>query len=285
MLGYHNHNFFCDGERSIEEYVQEAVKQGFNAVGISSHAPFNFFNKWSISTENLNKYANEIDFFKEKYAKKITVLKSLEIDFAPGFIRSFDYFKEKYQLDYTIGSIHYVVHPKTKELLFIDGSKKEFDKNLQKIFDGNLRYAIETYFEQTKQMISQEKPDIVGHIDKIVMNSGLLPHSYPDWYFRQIEVLLDFVGKSNSIVELNLRGVIKNKWSTTFPDEQLLPLCKQKGISFVISADAHRPEEVGLYYNYAVEALINTGIETIMQFVGNRWSTVALHKSDYNNKY
>ena len=285
MLGYHNHNFFCDGEKSIEEYLQEAVKQGFNAFGVSSHAPFNFFNKWSISTKNLNKYTSEIDFFKEKYAEKLTVLKSLEIDFAPGFINGFDYFKEKYQLDYTIGSIHYVVHPKTKELLFIDGPKKEFDKNLQKYFNGNLRYAVETYFEQTKQMISKENPDIIGHIDKIVMNSGLLPHSYPDWYLKQIEELLDFVAGSNSIIELNLRGLIKEKWSTTFLDEQFLPLCRQTGIRFVISADAHRPDEIGLYYNYAAEALINAGIETIMQFKGNRWNPISLNKSDNNNKY
>jgi len=276
MLGYHSHNFFCDGKSSIEKYLQEAVNQNFKAFGVSSHAPFNFFNKWSISTDNLNKYTSEIDFLKEKYGNKLIVLKSLEIDYATGYIKSFRHFKEKYQLDYTIGSIHYVVHPKTKELLFIDGPTDVFSKKLSQLFNGNIRYAVECYFEQTMEMIAQEKPDIIGHIDKIVMNSGLNPDSYPEWYLNKIYELLDFVAKSNSIIELNLRGLIKQKWSTTFLDEQFLPFCQKKGIHFVISSDAHQPDEIGQYYNFAVRILQQSGINEIMQFKDNRWEPYAL---------
>ena len=103
-LGYHHHNFFCDGVGDIEEYVQESVKQGFKHIGISSHAPFIFFNKWSIPTENLHNYLENLEKVTEKYKRYITVLKSLEIDYLPGKIESFSSFKEKYHLDYTIGS-------------------------------------------------------------------------------------------------------------------------------------------------------------------------------------
>lgn len=276
MLGYHNHNFFCDGEMFIEDYMQEAVKQGFKALGMSSHAPFKFFNKWSISHENLNKYSLEIDFLKKKYEDELLIFKSLEIDFAPNFIEPFEFFKDKYQLDYTIGSIHYIVHPKSKELLFIDGPKDNFEKNVSRIFNGNMKYAIECYFHQTMEMIIKEKPDIIGHIDKIAMNSGLNPNSYPDWYLVLMDKLMDVVAGTTSRIELNLRGLIKGKWPTTFLDAQFLPLCREKGIGIVISADAHHPREIGLFYDFAKEHLLSAGIQKIMKFEGNRWNEISL---------
>jgi histidinol-phosphatase (PHP family) len=266
MLGYHNHNFYCDGEGNLEEYLQEAVKQGFKAFGFSSHAPFNFYNKWSISLENLNKYTSEIEIFKKKYSEKLKVYRSLEIDYAPGKIEPFDFFREKYSLDYVIGSVHYVVHPRSGEMLFIDGPRDDFYGNLKKIFGGDIRYAVESYYEQTADMVKSQKPEIVGHIDKIIMNAGDLimeNDEYPLWYLQLIEGVLEEVAAAGSIVELNLRGLYKGRRNTVFIDERFIPLCNEKGIKFVISTDAHKPSEISLNYDYALNLLLKQGIEPV----------------------
>ena len=39
---YHSHCSFCDGKAPMEEFIKEAIRQGFSAYGISSHAPLPF---------------------------------------------------------------------------------------------------------------------------------------------------------------------------------------------------------------------------------------------------
>lgn len=269
MLGYHNHNFFCDGKENLEAYIQQAVLQGFNHFGFSSHAPFFFENKWSITTNNLTNYSSEIDFLTKKYSNLLRVFKSLEVDYAPGFINRFQYFRDLLGLDYTIGSIHYVVEPKTKQLFFIDGAREDFMRNLDKIFNGNIKLAVQRYFAQTAEMIINEKPDIIGHIDKIIMNASPLVLEfghYPDWYLIEMQNILSLVSAEKRILEFNLRGLYKGKWHTGFPDEQFLNQCSDLNIDMVISNDAHHPSEIGLFYTEAVEKLKKAGIKDLFEF-------------------
>ncbi len=39
---YHSHCSFCDGKAPMEEFIREAIRQGFTAYGVSSHAPLPF---------------------------------------------------------------------------------------------------------------------------------------------------------------------------------------------------------------------------------------------------
>lgn len=276
MLGYHNHNFFCDGQEELEKYVLESVNQGIKAIGFSSHAPFFFYNKWSINEENITKYINIIQKLTIKYSNSIQIFRSLEIDYLPNQIHSFAHFKKNYNLDYTIGSIHYVVHPISGKLLFIDGSQNIFYENLNEKFNGDIKYAVTCYFNQTKEMILTQSPDIIGHIDKISMNSQkyiLQNNHYPYWYIEQIDSVLNTVASNDSIIELNLRGLIKGKWHTTFIDEQFLELCNEKDIKMVISTDAHHPKEVGAFYEHGLDLIKRSGIKYLMKRTNNGWET------------
>jgi histidinol-phosphatase (PHP family) len=272
-LGYHHHNFFCDGKEKLDKYIQEAVKQGFKGFGFSSHAPFLFYNKWSISSDNLNKYIQEIEKLTNQYAGKIRIFKSLEIDYLPEKIQSFDFFKTTYNLDYTIGSIHYVTVPNSDEHLFIDGPRDRFMEKLQAVFNGDYKHAVQCYFEQTMQMIETQRPDIVGHIDKISMNMQefLSAKAYPLWYKDLLWDTLKCAKNKGSLVELNLRGLIKGKWHTSFIDEQFLPWCRDLKLPMVVSTDAHHPQEVAKMYDYGIHLLKSNGIRSIYGFDGLQW--------------
>ena len=106
-------------------------------------------------------------------------------------------------------------------------------------------------------MIVNEKPDIIGHIDKISMNmKSFIPFdNHPKWYVKLLSDLLEHAAKHEVIVELNLRGLIKQKWPTSFIDERYLPLCRELGVNMIISTDAHHPSEVNKYYDYGVQLL------------------------------
>jgi histidinol-phosphatase (PHP family) len=255
-LCYHTHNFFCDGKNSIEEMIQYAVYQGVTHIGISSHAPLKISNSWSISKENLEDYANTIDNLKLKYKDKINVFKSLEIDFIPNLTFSFDYFKELLSLDYTIGSIHLVRNPENNQLWFIDGDQKQCHKNFNTIFNSNIKHAVASYYNQMREMVKTQQPDIIGHLDKVVMNTANHFFNENDqWYIDEVVETLEVIKKNNSIIEINTRGLYKNKWETSFPSPAILKIANNLKIPIIISSDAHHTSELlGSYENAAIIA-------------------------------
>ena len=270
-LCLHTHNIFCDGKQDINTLIRSAVEQGVTQIGVSSHAPIKISNKWSMSLEMIDKYSSEIAELKEVYKNKIEVFTSLEIDFIPEKSYSFDYFKQRMKLDYTIGSIHLVQHPTKDELWFIDGDKQESIDNMLRVFDGNVKQAIQSFFSQTREMIRSQKPDVLGHMDKVIMNTGHLINVNEDWYLKEIKETLQEIKKHNVIVEANTRGIYKGKWGDTFPSTDILQKCHEMDIPVMISSDAHHSKELLLGYPETLAKLKQIGFKYIQGRINSNW--------------
>ena len=276
-LCYHTHNFYCDGKNTIEEMVQSAVNEDISHIGISSHAPIKKFNKWSISYEQLTRYSAEIDKIREHFSKEINVFKSLEIDFIPNLSYSFNHFKELLGLDFTIGSIHLVLNKANNKLWFIDGDKNECQKNFNSIFSGNIKEAITSYYNQIREMIETQKPDIIGHLDKVVMNTaGAFFNETEEWYQKEIKKTLEVIKENNTIIEINTRGLYKNKWQTSFPSPNILKISNKLDIPIVISSDAHSITELTGAYNIALNIALEAGYKHQMIFNKGKWTKTKL---------
>ncbi len=276
-LCYHTHNSFCDGKNSIEEMIQEAVNQNITSLGISSHAPLKIANKWSISYENLLNYNQEIDNLRHKYRNKLHLFKSLEIDFIPSYTYSFVHFKSLLHLDYTIGSIHLVLNTKNNQLWFIDGDKKECQQNFKTIFNSNIREAITSYYNQMRKMILTQKPDIIGHLDKVVMNTaGEFFNEKESWYQEEVDKTLKVIKEAGSIIEINTRGLYKQKWHTSFPSPEILSKANKLKIPIIITSDAHHTSE--LLSNYEEAAIIakECGYSHVMRFENNSFNKMKI---------
>lgn len=276
-LCYHSHSFFCDGKNSIDQMVQSAFDKGMAAIGISSHAPLKIENPWSLKLEETDNYYKEIDQAKIKYSNKIMVFKSLEIDFIPGLTYDFDFFRKGGNLDYTIGSIHLVLSPQTNKIWFIDGEKKQCIDSLQDAFNGNVRMAIEQFYAQNREMILQQKPTIIGHLDKVMMHladQGIDTQS--DWYLDQIEQTLNLIKLQGCIVEVNTRGIYRKKHPTTFPSPDILKQMLNREIPIVISTDAHHVDDLTAEYQSTRLNLIQMGFRHQSYFDGRTWTQIDL---------
>lgn len=271
-LCYHSHNFLCDGHSPMEEYIQSAINQNVIHYGFSSHSPLNFENKWSILPKNLNFYVSEIDRLAEKYKNRIQIFKSLEYDYAPGFTEEADFYYKMLNLDYLIASVHLVLNKENGKLWFIDGPREGYLEGIRNIFDGDVKKAVNTFFDQTQEMVLNIKPDIVGHFDKVVMNNQDELFSCADnWFIEKATQTLRTIKKSGSIIEVNTRGLYRSKWKYTFPSPALLKVCFEFNIPVVISSDAHSPDEICLEYASTRELLLKTGYKYQMKRHGNQW--------------
>ena len=63
-----------------------------------------------------------------------------------------DEFRKKIQPDYVIGAVHLIKKEGIDALWFIDGPENNYHEGLIKIFNGDIRLAVTTYYNQLCEM-------------------------------------------------------------------------------------------------------------------------------------
>ena len=279
LYNFHTHSYFCDGSDHPEKYVLAALAADFHSLGFSSHAPVPFQNNFAIQDkEQLETYCNIIRDLKNKYSERINIYLALETDYIKGISTDFSDVKKTNKLDYVIGSVHLVRNGSDRGLWFIDGPKAEsYDKGLQEVFGGDVKKAVKAYYDQVIQMLLAQKPDIVGHLDKIKMhNKDRYFKENESWYQDLLMRTLEIIGQCDCVVEVNTRGVYKKRSPDLFPGIWVLKEIRKMGIPITLSSDAHRPEEINGYYSEAVEILKDCGFKSTYYFTLDGWKEQAL---------
>ncbi len=271
-FSYHTHTTFCDGKNTAEEFVERAIDLGLSAVGFSSHAPLVQNEPWSMPLQSLKEYSAEVEGLKLKYRPKIQIYLSLEIDYIPEVTKSFKELKKEAGLDYTIGSVHLVKAKSDSEYWFLDGPDTNYIHGIEVLFDGDAQKAVTAYYNQVIEMIETQKPDIVGHVDKVKMNNkGRFFSENEKWYIDLLDETIKVIKNSGTIVEVNTRGIYKKKSDSFFPGLYFLRECKKYAVPVTISTDAHHVDELVSGFDIAVSLLKDIGFESVRVFVNGGW--------------
>jgi histidinol-phosphatase (PHP family) len=270
LSNFHSHTNYCDGTESILTMAESAYNLGFTQYGVSSHAPVPFPCAWTMPSDKLQNYIEDVAAVKLLLKDKIEIYCGLEVDYIPETVGPVDY---RHMLDYTVGSIHFVDQYDDGTEWEIDGSNTAFKKGLPEIFANDPKTAIVRYFELTKEMIENDCPDIIGHLDKILIQNNKMDLVDPTegWYKNEIEEVLECVKKSGAILEINTRGMYKGYTAGPYPNYETIRLAFQKKIPIIISSDCHHPREINLNFDDVKKELLNIGFETTMNFVNNNW--------------
>lgn len=271
---YHSHTQFCDGSDIPELYIENAIKQGMPAYGYSSHAPIKFGAEWTISGDKLEVYLEEVQVIREKYRNKIETYLGLEIDYIPGVTGRNLPVLEFLDLDYFIGSIHFVDAFEDGTFWNIDHTKEFFEKGLTQVFGGNFQHASDRFYELTRQMILEDMPDIIGHLDKIKMyNKGnIFFNETEKWYRNQVEETIKVIKKSGVIVEVNTRGYYRYNQPDLYPSQWIIEKLAKEDIPIILNSDAHAPHEITEGFAYATEKLKEAGVQSLWALIDGKWS-------------
>lgn len=272
LVNYHTHSRFCDGSAEPEEYIKAAIGMDFAALGFSAHAPLPFANRWCLKQERMDEYITTIRGLKKKYDGKIKIHLGLEIDYIPGITQKISELKKKHGLEYAIGGVHLVQSPQSEHLWFIDGSPEGYDIGLIEIFGQDIRKAVGCYFKQLQEMIRTQKPDIIAHFDKIKMNNRKIYFSPDeDWYHDHINKTIKIIEASGSIVEVNTRGLYKQRCDELYPSVWILEELLRLGVPVTVSSDAHKPEELIKQIPETVQLLKDIGFKGVMALGDSGW--------------
>ena len=274
----HQHSKFSDGKETPGKYAEKALETGFWAICFTEHSPLPFDTPFSLKKEEVNNYVTSIDRLKEEYKNRLEIYRALEMDFIPQMSDNFDFWRKSVNADYLIGSVHLVKPPHANRLWFTDGPDPAvYDLGIKKLFDNNVKKAVTRFYTQTLEMIETQKFEIIGHFDKVKMhNNGRLFKENEKWYLILIDKVIDLIKQKNLIVEINTRGLYKKRYNGLFPGGIALKKVKQKNIPVIISSDAHKPDEINLCFEHAVNELINEGFKSVMCLKNGTWQEVPL---------
>jgi histidinol-phosphatase (PHP family) len=277
---YHSHCHYCDGKYEPEQYIKSAMEKGIFSYGFSSHAPVPFDCTWTMKAEAAPKYVAEVNALKQQYEKKIQLYCGLEIDYIPGIAGPKSKPILDLGLDYTVGSIHFVDAFPDGRFWEIDGSHQVFLDGLHQIFGGDSKSAIKRYFELTRQMVEQECPDIIGHIDKIKIQDeeGKLFSTQEQWYQKEIVQTLQIIADAGAMIEVNTRGIYKKKTIETYPGKWILEQIHKLGIPITLNSDAHHPDEIISNFQEAASLLTSIGFQHLHILMDGTWQRVKFNK-------
>lgn len=272
-VNFHSHSAFCDGKSNPEDYVKRAIEKGFPVYGFSSHAPVPFASAWNMPAEDLPGYFNEINRIKIRYSGEIQVYTGLEIDYIEGLWGCKISGLRKYQPDFIIGSVHYIGQYPDGTYFCFDGQSEAFFRGIAIIFHDDFKKAVSTYYHSVIRMTETDKPDIIGHLDKIKMHSSVRPYVNEEekWYTDLVEDVLEVIRKTGCMVEVNTRGLYKHNPPLLYPGARVLKQIYRKRIPVLINSDAHHPDEIESGFGFVAELLQDIGFKTVRVLLNGKW--------------
>ncbi len=245
---YHIHSTFSDGKAAPEEYIAAAVAAGISEIGFSEHLSLFCENQeWCMDPLETDTYITRIQSLK-KSTGKLLVKTGMEIDFIPGKEKETGQFLDNLELDYRIGSVHYL--GKTS----VDSGKEFYEgKDIDELYVS--------YFDNVVQAVSSGLFDIIGHCD-LIRIYNYKPSLNPEPLYRKLARALNFSGVT---LELNTNG--RNRPLADFyPDRRFLHIFSEEKVAVCVNSDAHFPARVGQYFDEAYALLRSAGFIEMAAF-------------------
>jgi len=269
----HTHTVFCDGKDDIETMCRAAHAKGLAAIGFSSHGPIEktgLASCWNMKEQRLGEYMTEVRAARLRWQGKLSVYLGLELDYIKGLRSAPDSDITGLNLDYIIGSVHYLLPPYGSPFT-VDGPAEELAQGIGEGFAGDGRAMMHAYWDAVLEMAALGGFDIVGHLDLVKKNNaaGCL-FGMDSEYMQRAEEAARAIASGGFVVEVNTGGLNRGYIAEPYPSLPVLQLLRQYNVPVVITADAHNADDLDGHYQTACRALLDAGYTSHVIFEGRK---------------
>ena len=105
---------------------------------------------------------------------------------------------------------------------------------------------VRAYFAQEREMLAKFDFDVLGHAD--LVRKFNVKHPYFDegavWYCEEVERTVEAIVASGKVVEVNTGAISRGWFDDVYPSAEFRALLRQRGVEFVLSADAHSADAI-----------------------------------------
>lgn len=274
---YHSHTHFCDGAQHPEDYAIACVEKSYKSYGFSTHAPVPGGSVWNMKEEDMEEYISIIQSLKNKYRNDLEIYLSMEVDYMEDLQGPSNYANI---LDYTVGSVHFIGKGPREKRFEMDGPYSKFLAGLEEHYQNNIVEAVEHFFKLNWDMIQNDPPDVIGHVDKIV--SHLMKYDtdilQSEWYNDLLKETARIIENSGAILEVNTRGLKSSKYPTTYPHINFLKILKDFDIRYQMNADVHKTADMDMGYEMTLGILKGLGINELWIREQNEWKPLSIRE-------
>jgi histidinol-phosphatase (PHP family) len=245
---YHVHTKFSDGKAAPEEYIEAARLAGIREIGFSEHLNLGVGGQeWCMDPLRTPEYISTIKKLRRN-SRDIEIRIGLEVDYFPGLEKEIYDFINPLELDYVIGSVHYLGGTT------VDSSPEFFiGKNIDDVY--------RSYFDLLYKAVESGLFDILGHAD-LLRIYNFVPSFNPEKLYR---TLAGRLALHDVAFEINTNG--RNRPLADFyPDRRFLGIFREAGAPVCVNSDAHFPSRVGQYFDEAYLLLKDAGYKEMSVF-------------------
>ena len=239
---------------NVERYREAANAAGIAELGVSEH---------------IHRFQQSLDiwdhpFWREQalddiyayceFVRESTDLRlGLEVDFVPGREDRTQSLIERCELDYVVGSVH-----------FLGDLAVDFDRFDIWASGRSPQDVWRRYFETLAAAARSGLFDILAHPDLVKMWGSARPPP-PGDPRRYYEPALEAIAESGIAVEVSTAG-LRKPVGEIYPSPAFLAGALEAGAPIALSSDAHVPEQIGYAYAEALELLEKLGVRELAVF-------------------
>jgi histidinol-phosphatase (PHP family) len=235
-------------------YREAADEAGIAELGVSEHI-HRFQQSLGVWDHPFwrEQALDDIDAYCAFVREETDLRLGLEVDFVPGREDRTQNLIERCELDYVVGSVHFLGE------LAVDFDR--FD-----IWDGAAapEEVWRRYFETLAAAARSGLFDILAHPDLVKMWGASRPLPAGDLR-RYYEPALEAIAESGIAVEVSTAG-LRKPVAEIYPAPAFIAGVLEAGAPIALSSDAHLPEQVGFAYDQALELLEALGVRQLAVF-------------------
>ena len=254
LCSVHTHSTFCDGKASLAEMAAAACAAGVRYFGASGHSHTDIpYDAGGVLPADAALYRREVLRLRAEYAGRMEVLLGIEWDSqSPGPVPGW--------AEYWIGSVHNLWDPESGTCYAVDWDREKWTECREGLFHGDVPAMIEGYYRAVAETAAR-KPTILGHLDLVAKFNGdgtLFDEADPRYRQSALEAL-HAADPADTVLEVNTGGVARGYRSAPYPALFLLREWRRMGGRILLTADAHRPEQILFGYGLAAETALTAG--------------------------
>jgi histidinol-phosphatase (PHP family) len=216
--------------------------------------PRDDFDDWHMLLRDLDHYVANVEQARSEHPG-LSIKLALEVDYIPGqegWIRDLT---SRHPWDYLIGSVHYV------------SDAWDLD-NPQKISEWKKRDPFEVwtaYFGRLTMAAESKLFDIIGHAD---LCKKFCFYPKQDWT-GLVNRFVESAKAHDVAIEINTAGLRKD-CKEMYPSRTIVEMACRAGIPLTFGSDAHKPQEVGMDFDRAIQLARDAGYTHSCRFTRRR---------------
>ncbi len=229
LTNYHTHCDLCKhAEGSVEVYVQQAIIDGFDVLGMSDHLPYpNFDYGFRMEFAELWDYITDVRDAQKKYGDRLKILLGFESEYMREYRRYYEKLLDEYGIEYLILGQHFY----------------DISGHWQSAFDINDTAECVNYARSVSEGLDTGCYSLLAHPDIVGVNR--LP--WDKNMDKMTDIIVESAVKNDIPLEINANGVRRGFITDELGTHYMYPHFKfwekvaEAKAKVVISSDCHNP--------------------------------------------